>query len=319
MEYEITGLSERDGATSSNMFQFDVRQQSVQVPIPVAACLSKRGYGQSVSSRRFHDFGAQLSLGRSWPRMGLLLVLLVGGATSLSACLDDSPDGPNPLGSDLPTGADLPADEVPQVDQVAAVAAAVDVRAAGCGPRVVFGTGTVIGGDLIITAAHVVAGTSEVEVIDTAAQRSAATVVMFDPDLDIAVLRPDTPIGAPVALRDARAEKDEAGIVVLPRLVDNLIETEVVDVRVLRPVNIQTTDIYLDREVERLGFEIDASIEPGNSGAMVHLPGGGVGIVWAKSNERADRAWAVNIPTAVSDSSAANSLSEPVDVGPCSN
>ena len=37
----------------------------------------------------------------------------------------------------------------------------------------------------------------------------------------------------------------------------------------MRTVNIDTTDIYLDADVTRPGFEVAADVEPGDSGAVV--------------------------------------------------
>ena len=61
----------------------------------------------------------------------------------------------------------------------------------------------------------------------------------------------------------------------------------------IRTVDIDTTDIYLDRNVRRAGFEVAAEIEAGDSGAVVVLPGGiAAGMIWAKSTQRNGRAWA---------------------------
>ena len=81
--------------------------------------------------------------------------------------------------------------------------------------------------------------------------------------------------------------------------------------------NISTTDIYLDRDVVRPGFEIEGSIDPGDSGAMVTLPGGGAGIVWARSNRNVRRAWAIDLPVGLRDGSLLTGTRAPVDVGAC--
>ena len=111
------------------------------------------------------------------------------------------------------------------------------------------------------------------------------------------------PIGTPAALRSADARTDEEGLVVLPRLDGDVVAVEIAEVRVVRTTEISTTDIYLDRNVVRAGFEIEGSIDPGDSGAMVTLPGGGAGIVWARSNRNAQRAWAIDLPTGLRDGS----------------
>lgn len=174
---------------------------------------------------------------------------------------------------------------------------------------------------LAITAAHVVAGSDHVELVDATGATTTADVVTFDPDLDLAVLRTDRPIGAPLALRVDGARADEVGVVALPLRDSDEPAREIVEVHVLRTVNIRTTDIYLDDPVERGGFEIAAEIDPGDSGAVVVLPGGGVGVVWARSNQRAARAWAVDLPPELADAAIRDELSDttgPIaDVGVC--
>jgi len=252
------------------------------------------------------------------------LALLALGALALASCGDDGPPdaAPQPSITAQSTGTtqvsgEQPARIHPPIDRDTAVASAIDIRAAGCGPRVRFGSGTAITEDLILTAAHVVSGADDVEVIDSTGITSGATVVLFDPDDDVAVLRSASPVGKPTQLRAEPAREEEVGIVVLTRLAADTVETEIIDVRVLRPVNILTTDIYLDKDVEREGFEVTAPIEPGDSGAMVHLPGGGVGIIWARSTDHEDRAWAVNIPDVLLDLDARSALQTQVEDGRC--
>ncbi len=226
---------------------------------------------------------------------------VIAGAALLAGCAPDGPDA-------------LPAEPL---DRDAAIAAAIDVRVDGCGPRVGFGTGAVIGGGDVVTAAHVVAGRTAVEVIDVEGRTAAANVIMFDPDNDVALLRPDSPVGTPLSVRPADARADETGVVVLPRLTDGTVEIEVVDVRVLRTVNIATTDIYRERDVVRRGFEIEGSIDPGDSGTMVVLPGGGAGIVWARSNQTERRAWAIDLPATLRAGDTLPADAPPADVGAC--
>jgi len=219
--------------------------------------------------------------------------------------------------------ADVPASEptnstaTPVLDTQSAVAAAIDVRADGCGPRIGFGTGTVIDGGDIVTAAHVVAGSTSVEVIDRDGARAAAEVVLFDPALDLAILRPASALGTPLTIRPMQARRNEVGVLVRIRERDGVMEVEQIDVRVVREANISTTDIYIEREVVRDGFEIESSVDTGDSGAMVVLPGGGAGIVWARSNRVDGRAWAIDLPSGVIDGTALTAEIAPVDVGQC--
>jgi S1-C subfamily serine protease len=199
--------------------------------------------------------------------------------------------------------------------------AALGVDADGCGPRMGLGAGSMIDERLAVTAAHVVAGSGRIEVHDTEGRNSSADVVSFDPDLDIAVLRLSEPIGVPIGIRADEASVDEVGVIAVPLREDDTFDAEIVEIRVLRAVNIRTTDIYLEAPVERAGFEIEAVVDPGDSGSLVVLPGGGVGVVWARSNQRDERAWAVDLPPELADDDTRSRLSDPgapsADVGRC--
>lgn len=208
----------------------------------------------------------------------------------------------------------------PDIDTLdIARAAAIGVRAEGCNPSDDIGSGSLIDPDLAITAAHVVAGATTVRVVDADGTPYAADVVMFDPDLDIAVLRTAEPIGAPLTV-GAPAEADDQGAILTFRGDDEVRRLVTSRVRVVRTVNIATTDIYLDRDVTRAGFEVSAEIEPGDSGAVFVLPGGiAAGMVWAKSTQRDGRAWAVDLPSELADTDHRSSLVDPVAVGDCTN
>jgi S1-C subfamily serine protease len=202
----------------------------------------------------------------------------------------------------------------PGLDAQSISAATVRVRADGCGPRTELGTGTVIPDGLVITAAHVVAGADLVAVVDRSGDTIASEVVAFDPVLDVAALRPVAESGRPVVLRADPGRAGERGLVALVDT-DGSVATVAIDV--LQRVTIDTTDIYRDAPVQRRGLRVAVAIEPGDSGAMVHLPGGGVGIVWSRSTSNDDQAWTVDLPSQLSDSATRRSLVAPVDTGSC--
>jgi S1-C subfamily serine protease len=205
-------------------------------------------------------------------------------------------------------------DDVTDADLDAIVDSTVRVRADGCGPRTELGTGTSIADGLVVTAAHVVAGADRVEIIDGSGTALVAEVVLFDPDLDVAALRPSTDIGTSVVLRDDGGGQGDVGIVALIST-DGIAEPLAVEV--LQRAVIRTTDIYREQPVERTGLRLDVSVEPGDSGAMVHLAGGGVGIVWSRSTAAVDRAWTVDLPFELLEASTRQELVDAVDVGRC--
>jgi hypothetical protein len=192
--------------------------------------------------------------------------------------------------------------------------ATVRVRAQGCGPRVELGTGTSIDDGVVVTAAHVVAGATQIDVVDSAGTTIGAEVVWFDPGLDVAALRPAAAAGPPVPLRSEPARPGDVGVV---GLIADDGSVELTEVDVVQRVTIRTTDILREKDVERPGLRVAIAVEPGDSGAMVHLPDGGVGIVWSRSTTHDDQAWTVDVPTDLRDAATRRTLIEPVDVGPC--
>ncbi len=137
---------------------------------------------------------------------------------------------------------------------------------------------------------------------------------MFDPVLDVAALRATTTPGAPVALRTDPAGGAETGVIAIASADGSI---ELVDVEVVQRVTILTTDIYRDEQVRRAGLRVAVAVEPGDSGAMVHLAGGGVGIVWSRSTENPDQAWTVDMPAELLQPASRRALVTPVDTGPC--
>ncbi len=202
----------------------------------------------------------------------------------------------------------------PGTDRSAISAATVRVRADGCGPRTELGTGTVIADGLVVTAAHVVAGAERVEIVDRLGDAIDSEVVLFDPELDMAALRPLTDAGPPAPLRADPGQQGDTGLVALVAA-DGSVALAEVDV--LQRVTIETTDIYRDEPVRRRGLRVSVTVVPGDSGAMVYLPGGGVGIVWSRSTATSAQAWTVDLPAALLDASSRRSLATPVDTGPC--
>jgi Trypsin-like peptidase domain len=163
----------------------------------------------------------------------------------------------------------------------------VGIRAFGCGmiPRV--GAGVTVGNHLVLTDAHVVAGSTSIELsIDDSV--TTGLLVHLDPNLDLALVQlKESSWTAHRALTFGKAAKGDAGWVTLLRN-DHLKPTEV---RVLRPVNITTEDIYVKGRVTREGYEIQGSIRPGDSGAAVTVQGKIVGLLWSRSQLREERAW----------------------------
>lgn len=167
----------------------------------------------------------------------------------------------------------------------------VEVVGSGCFRGFVSqGSGFVVGDDLVITNAHVLAGTTR-QWVPMDEQDLAATVVGFDPDLDVALLRVPGLGLPPLPLLAGEARRGDMGAVLGhpdggPLAVGAAAVREVAE-----PIG---RDIYRQDLVSRRVYELQASIHQGNSGGPFVLESGLVaGIVFASSAEVADLGYAI--------------------------
>jgi S1-C subfamily serine protease len=181
------------------------------------------------------------------------------------------PSGPVPDLGDAP----------PEVD-LAARRAVVRVTHDVCGRGQQVGTGFVAAAELVVTNAHVVAGTSDgpIEVEDGDGRTHQARLIVFEPDIDLAVLRVESLGVGPLALAE-RAEPSSTGWVyghpggygLRIRAFQAGVES---DARV--------PDIYGDRDLTRRIVPIRAQLAKGDSGSpLIDQHGEVVGVAFAIS------------------------------------
>jgi hypothetical protein len=163
---------------------------------------------------------------------------------------------------------------------------AVQVVANGCSSIEVHGAGMMVAPGRIATVAHVVAGAKTVEVRGVHGTADA-TIVYFDPILDVAMLKVDPAVATPVSIGDA--SPGDRGEVVVYRD-EGPVE---LPVEVQRLVNIRTADIYGQGKHVRPGYELSLDIRAGDSGAVVVIDNHAVALVWATSRQAEARAWAM--------------------------
>lgn len=158
-------------------------------------------------------------------------------------------------------------------------ASTVRIEGTGCG-GIVSGSGFVAAPGLVMTNAHVVAGIASPTIID-ASGRHSATVVEFDPNMDVAVLRADNLAGAPLALITKEMPPGTHAVVLGypgggPFAA---VEAGILDERLATGRNIYDEGIT-DREI----YSLQTVVRPGNSGGPLVLPDGRViGLVFARS------------------------------------
>lgn len=157
------------------------------------------------------------------------------------------------------------------------------VRVQGVAPscqRSIEGSGFVISRDHIMTNAHVVAGVTQHETVTTVDRRTLpATVVFYDPQVDVAVLYVPGLDLAPLRFAGQANPADDAVVAGFPLDAPRL---HIAAARIGGIQNAQGPNIYQTSTVTRQIYEIRAVVESGNSGGPLLSPEGTVdGVVFA--------------------------------------
>lgn len=182
-----------------------------------------------------------------------------------------------------------PASGLSALTQARVARSTVKVKGRACS-NIQEGSGFVVGPDLVVTNAHVVAGerTTVLERYDDGAD-VGATVVAFDPKRDLALLRapgldrPALPLGEPVTgMRGAVFGHPEGG------------PLTVAPFEVAQQVDATGTDIYDGARTERQVLFLSSDLHPGDSGgALVNPNGQVVGVAFAIAPDRPGVAYAL--------------------------
>jgi S1-C subfamily serine protease len=217
----------------------------------------------------------------------------------------------------------VPAEPVPPPDPKDVAAA---VRAARASTVLVLGRGCLDGylnegsgfvaaPGYVVTNAHVVAGVTDIWVQrGPGTGHESAEPIVFDPDLDLAILHVPTLTAPPLELELQIVARGTGGAVLgfpggrsahVAAAVRSLIE----------PVG---RDIYGQGEIERRVYELQAEVRRGNSGGPFVLPDGRVaGVVFANSVLDDEVGYAIVADQVTPLLDKAVGLTAPVGVGPC--
>jgi S1-C subfamily serine protease len=169
------------------------------------------------------------------------------------------------------------------------VQSTVKVTGEACS-RIQEGSGFFVGPDLVVTNAHVVAGESGTEVELADGRTLDASVVAFDPDRDLAVLRTDGEAPA-LSLRDADTG-DVGGVFGHPGGGG----LEVSPFRVAEEITAVGRDIYDQGSTSRDVLVLASDLAPGDSGsALVDPQGQVIGVAFAVAPDKPGVAYALAI------------------------
>jgi S1-C subfamily serine protease len=143
--------------------------------------------------------------------------------------------------------------------------------------KVLEGSGFVLSPDRVMTNAHVVAGANSVTV-EASGNPYDATVVSYDPTVDIAILSvPNLPSG-PLAFANTSVTSGTQAIVMGYPGGGGFVATPA---RIRELIELSGPDIYRSATVNREVYTVRASVEQGNSGGPLIDPNGQVlGVVF---------------------------------------
>lgn len=188
--------------------------------------------------------------------------------------------------------------------------------AGGCGHDSE-GSGFVYAPGRVLTNAHVVAGMKKVTVQDHGDR--TARVVLFDPDVDVAVLRVDGLAGAPLAFSSATATSGRSAVVAgFPE--DGPFDAE--PARIRDAERAYGKNIYgTDQGGERVGrdvYSIRARVRPGNSGGpLLGADGRVLGVVFATALDASDTGYVLTAGEVASDAGAGRRAASAVSTQGC--
>ena len=227
---------------------------------------------------------------------------------------------PNVFGDLTPTRArEVPAPDPALVGSPAvAVARNSVVKVTGSAPscrRRIEGSGFVYAPQLVMTNAHVVAGTQGALTVEVNGEKRSGRVVYYDPNRDLAVLYVPNLGAPPLTWADALAETGADAIVVGYPLDGPFTP---VSARVRDVSNVKGPNIYENETVIREVYTLRATVLSGNSGGpLLDTSGRLLGVIFAAALDDPETGFALTQTEARPVADAAAALREPVATGRC--
>jgi S1-C subfamily serine protease len=206
-----------------------------------------------------------------------------------------------------------PADSGLSAATIARVTAStVKVEGEAC-RRIQEGSGFAVAADTVVTNAHVVAGVKSPRVLrPTDGRRLPATVVVYDSDRDLAVLKVRNLNEAALPMTDGKVG-DKGDVFGHPGGQDRV---AVAPAQVSQKVKAVGRDLYDTHTTRRDVFILAAVLQPGDSGGpLVNLNGAVIGVAFAIAPDKPDTAYALT--TKEVQAALAEQSPNPVATGAC--
>lgn len=179
--------------------------------------------------------------------------------------------------------------------------------------RGVEGSGFVYAPGRVMTNAHVVAGVDDPTVI-VADRRYRATTVLYDEDLDIAVLSVDELTAEPLEFDTGGSEGSNAVVMGYPG--NGPFDARAARIRTER--ELRSPNIYDEGIVKREVFAIRGLVRSGNSGGPLVSPSGDVyGVVFAASVRDGNTGYVLTAEQVLDDARRGVELADEVPTGAC--
>ena len=215
----------------------------------------------------------------------------------------------------------LPTDAAARTAVLRAEGSTVQVAGQGCGV-IQEGSGFVVAPGLVVTNAHVVAGIPSPDVIDRTG-RHATSVALFDPRLDIAVLRVRGLTDPVLPVLSSVVGRGTTGVVLGYPGGGPLTARKA---GVAAPFDAVGLDIYGSSQTTREIYQLDAVVQPGNSGGPLVASGDSgiadgtvIGVVFARSTSNPDVGYALAMPAVSADVARAQAANQTVGTGACTS
>jgi S1-C subfamily serine protease len=188
----------------------------------------------------------------------------------------------------------------------------ISAKAPNCGKQLE-GSGFVLSPDRVMTNAHVVAGANSV-LVEASGTPYKATVVSYDPTVDIAILAVPNLPPKPLAFADAPVSAGTEAIVMGYPGGGGFVATPA---RIRELIELNGPDIYRTATINREVYTVRASVEQGNSGGpLINLNGQVLGVVFGAAVDDNDTGFVLTAKE-VNAQLAHIGDTAPVDTGQC--